>query len=164
MHRIILPSVTCPALPYFPTLSHKRHDFRGEKIEQKTRVLILHTTFAWNISHSTTNSARYYYKCIYGFMHNTRYSCHILMQLQFSQQIFEKYSNIKFHKNPSSGSQVVPCGWTDGRADMTKLVVAFCNFANAPKTIRETQENCPENICGMWLKVLSNHYVLQLQQ
>jgi hypothetical protein len=25
-------------------------------------------------------------------------------------QIFEKYSNIKFYENPSSGSSVVPCG------------------------------------------------------
>ena len=51
------------------------------------------------------------------------------MNLEFSQQIFEKYSNIKFHENPSSGSRVVPCGQTD----MTKLIVAFRNFANAPK-------------------------------
>jgi hypothetical protein len=36
------------------------------------------------------------------------------MKLEFSGQIFEKYSNIKFHKNPSSGSRVVPCGRTDG--------------------------------------------------
>jgi hypothetical protein len=28
----ILPSVACPALQYFPTLSHKRQDFRGEKV------------------------------------------------------------------------------------------------------------------------------------
>jgi len=55
------------------------------------------------------------------------------MQLEFSQQIFEKSSNIKFHENPSSGSPVVPYGQrTDGRTDMTKLIVAFQNFANAP--------------------------------
>jgi hypothetical protein len=43
------------------------------------------------------------------------------MKLEFSRQIFEKYSNIKFHENPSSGSRVVP----RGRTDMTKLIVAF---------------------------------------
>jgi len=47
----------------------------------------------------------------------------------FSRQIFEKFSNIKFHENPSSGSRVVPCGRIDGRTDMTKLIVAFRNFA-----------------------------------
>jgi hypothetical protein len=26
-------------------------------------------------------------------------------------------------------------GWTDGQTDMMKLIVAFRNFANAPKTI-----------------------------
>jgi len=41
------------------------------------------------------------------------------MKLQFSQQILEKYSNIKFYENPSSGSRVVPCGQTDGKTDMT---------------------------------------------
>jgi len=30
---------------------------------------------------------------------------------------FKKYSNIKFNKNPSNGSRVVPCGETDGRTD-----------------------------------------------
>jgi len=58
------------------------------------------------------------------------------MKLEFSQQIFEKYSDIKFHKNPSSGSRVVPCGQTDGRTDMTKPTVAFRNFANAPKYMK----------------------------
>ena len=39
------------------------------------------------------------------------------MKLEFSLQIFEKKSNIKFHDNPSSRSRVVPCGWTDGQTD-----------------------------------------------
>jgi hypothetical protein len=50
-------------------------------------------------------------------MSSSRYSCQILMKLQFSRQIFEKYSNIKFNENPSSESRVVPCGEMDGRTD-----------------------------------------------
>jgi hypothetical protein len=55
------------------------------------------------------------------------------MGLVFSQQIFEKNSDTKFHENPSSGSRVVPCGPTDGQTDTTKLIVAFLHFANAPE-------------------------------
>ena len=51
-----------------------------------------------------------------------------LMKLEFSWQIFEKYSKTKFHENPFGGSSVV----TDGQTDMTKLIAAFRNFANAP--------------------------------
>ena len=40
-------------------------------------------------------------------------TCQILMTLEFSLQIFEKSSNIKFRKNPSSGSRLVPCGRTE---------------------------------------------------
>ena len=54
------------------------------------------------------------------------------MTLEFSGHNFEIYSNIKFHENLFSGSRVVPCRWMNRWADMTKLTVAFCNFANAP--------------------------------
>jgi hypothetical protein len=56
------------------------------------------------------------------------------MKLEFSRQFFEKYSNIKFCENPSSGSCVVPCG----RTNITNLIVAFRNFANAPKMLECT--------------------------
>jgi len=66
---------------------------------------------------------------------STRYSCQILTKIKYSRQIFEKYSRTKFHENQFIGSQVVPCRRTDGRTDMTKLLVAFRNFADAPKNV-----------------------------
>jgi len=35
------------------------------------------------------------------------------MKNEYFRQIFEIYPNFKFNENPSSGSQVVPCGRTD---------------------------------------------------
>ena len=62
----------------------------------------------------------------------TRYYCRILMKLGFSRQIFEKASNIKLHGNASSmGAELFHA---DGQTEMTKLIVPFRNFANAPKT------------------------------
>ena len=40
---------------------------------------------------------------------------------------------MKLHGNPSSGTRVFPCGQTGRRTDMTKLIVAFRNFANVLK-------------------------------
>jgi len=56
------------------------------------------------------------------------YSCNTLMKLELSRQIFEKYLDIKFNGNPYSGSRVVPCWWTVGRTDVTKLIVTFRSF------------------------------------
>jgi len=62
-------------------------------------------------------------------------------------QVFEKYSNVKFHEQPSSGSQVVPCGQTEGQANRrtdkhNEANGRFRNFANATKKERNnhTQE------------------------
>jgi hypothetical protein len=43
------------------------------------------------------------------------------MKLEFSGQIFEKSSNIKFYQNSSSGNRVVSCGETDGRTDLAEI-------------------------------------------
>ena len=57
-----------------------------------------------------------------------RHSCQILINLEFYRHVFEKYSNINFHENPSSGNRVVACG----RTDVTNATVTFDNFAIAP--------------------------------
>jgi hypothetical protein len=64
--------------------------------------------FLYNVSLCKKNRVRYH-KCKYIFMLRTRYSCQILITLDFSIQIFERFSNIKLHENPPRGSRVVPC-------------------------------------------------------
>jgi hypothetical protein len=129
--------VACPALPYFSTLSHKRHDFWKKLLNIKCvtkRVLVFSKTFYeiflfiiiilgdiiinvhWSSCRVRVILARY------------------LITLEFPLQILEKYANIKLHENLSSESRVVPCGRTDRRTEMTKLIVAFRNFVNEPTT------------------------------
>jgi hypothetical protein len=48
------------------------------------------------------------------------------MKLEFSRQIFEKYSNIKFYENPSSGSRAVPCAQTDRHDEANSRFKQFC--------------------------------------
>ena len=43
--------------------------------------------------------------------------------------MFQIYSNIKFHENPSIESQAVP----SRRTEMTTLIVTFRSFVNTPK-------------------------------
>jgi len=43
---------------------------------------------------------------------------------------------LKFHENACCESRVGPMGRTDRRTDITKLIYAFQNFANAPKNYK----------------------------
>jgi hypothetical protein len=103
----------------------------GGGLPNKKLVLIFSTTFVQNISHSVMNSATYCRKYKNIFMWCIRYSCQILIKVG---QIYKKYWNIKFGENPSVRSELFhKARRTDGRIDMTKLIVAFCNFVNEPK-------------------------------
>jgi hypothetical protein len=60
-----------------------------------------------------------------------------LTKLKFSQKIFEKYWSIKFSENPSVGAEMFDA---DGQMEMTKPVIAFRNFMNAPKNLRDLNQ------------------------
>ena len=70
-------------VPYFPTVSHKRHNFPNKVIEQET-VLIFYTPSVCKITHSENNLARCYHKCTYVFMWSTRYFCQIFYETWIS--------------------------------------------------------------------------------
>jgi len=53
--------------------------------------------------------------------------CNILLKLKYSRQI------IKFHLKNTVQCEFSCSMWKDGRTDMTKVIVAFRNFSNAPK-------------------------------
>ena len=58
-------------------------------------------------------------------MLSTRY-CQIQNSLEFSPQIFEKSSYIKFHRIHQAGAELFHAhSQTDEETDMTKFVVAF---------------------------------------
>jgi len=138
MRCIILSSVACLAVSYFSTLPHKRHDLRKKlpsikyvfwfSLQRLTETFVILRRTERNI---IINVHRPSCKIPVIF-------CQFLFKLEFCRQIFEKYSNIKFHRNPSIGSRIVPCR----RMDMTNVIVAFRNIANAPKNNRDIGRIC----------------------
>jgi hypothetical protein len=57
------------------------------------------------------------------------------MKLEFSLYVLEKKLECEVLSKFPSGSRVL-CGRTVGQTDMTKLIVAFDNFANAHKMLK----------------------------
>ena len=121
----------------FPHCLINRTTFGKKVVEHKMCVWIFSTTFVWNIFHSKKNWTRYNQKCLLLFLWRVLYSCQILMKLDFSRHIIEKYSNIKFHENRWSGSRCV----AHGQTDTTKLMVAYRNFTVAPNKCQNKSEN-----------------------
>jgi len=119
----ILSSVTCPAPLYFSFL---------KQVLLNTKCVFW---FSPQISSETFLTLRRIWRDIILHVHWS--SCTVpLLLSEFNETwifstVFEKYSDIKFHENPSSGSQLVPWGQTDRhrKTDMSKLLDAFRNFA-----------------------------------
>jgi len=115
-HAIGMRHIVICCLPrctiFFNVISQMAR-FSEKKMKHNICVSSFSTTFVWNIFHSKKNWARYHQKCLLVFVQSTLYSCPIVIRFEFSQQNFEKYSNIKLNENSSSGSPVVPCEQTD---------------------------------------------------
>jgi hypothetical protein len=71
-----------------------QHDFRKKMIERKMCFDFFYSFFL-NISHSK-NWTLHDQNCILVLMESNRYSCHMLMKVEFFRQTYEKYSDIKF--------------------------------------------------------------------
>ena len=114
----MLSFVACQALLYF-SLSHKRNVFQKRCWTRSVCVLILTTSLS-EIFLIMGIIVKMYIglnvKCPLFFQ--------ILMKLEFSRQIFNKYPSKKFQEKPSGGSRVVPT-WTEGRTDMTNIKLLF---------------------------------------
>jgi len=65
-------------------------------------------------------------------MQSTCYSYKVLIKLEFSIHIFEKFSNIKVCENTSRGIRVCSAR-RDGRTYKVNCCFFFSNFANAPE-------------------------------
>ena len=134
-------------------------------MKHKMCLLISSTSYVWNISHARKNWVR---------CSKTSSGLHVEYPLFLSyfnktwiflNSFFEKYSNIKIHGNPSSGGRVVPCGQTDGGTNMSNLIGAFRNFANAHKNANQEHAKCAKKFdrLRVWLhlSILNLHDYLQ---
>ena len=141
LRHITFSSVASPALPYFFPHYVINGTTSGQKLLDTKRVfslplhLLSEKFLILCISQRDITNVH-----ISVFICSSRCSCPILIKTECSGQIFEKFPNVKFHKNPPSGSRVVPLGRTDRQ--ITTLTVAFRNFANGPINIRTDKTIC----------------------
>jgi hypothetical protein len=84
------------------------------------------------------------------------------MKLEFSRHSFEKYSYVNFNEIRPVGSEL----YANRQTDMTKLVFAFRNFADAPKRLNGSLKMSVDdrrNICNTGNKLrLQNVQSLQI--
>ena len=148
-HAMRIRHIVICGLPQSTIFFHifsQRNDFRKKKRSLSIKcVLIFPTTFAWNISHSKTKWGRcdkksislVWSKKVYRWCDQKMYiALHVKYPL-FLSDFNETWNfSIDFRGMPKYQISWISVWWEPScfkRTDMTKLIVPFCNFAEAPK-------------------------------
>jgi hypothetical protein len=109
-------------------------------------VLILSITSARNISHYKKKRGRCDQKCVLVFMWSTLY-CQILLKIEFSQPIFEKYHISNFVKIRSVGAEFLHAERQTDRHDE-----ANCRFSHFRECAFELKDR-------VWILINQETYV-----
>ena len=134
----ILPSVACPALQYFTTLPHIRHNFRKKLLNIKC-VFVLPLQRLSETFLILRRSERDMTKNVY-WSSCTRYSYPILMKLKFPYRFSKNTQISNFIKiRPVIAELLHADRLTDGQTSMTKLTVAFRKFSKVPNKYQQTK-------------------------
>ena len=121
----ILSSVACLALPYFPPLSRKWHNFFGGKKLNIKCVFWFSLQLLSEIFLTLRRTERDTIKMYIGFHGKYPLFLSDFNETWIFLTDFWKYSNIKPHENPSSGSRVVPCAQMDRHAKANRQFFAI---------------------------------------
>jgi hypothetical protein len=139
-----------PATLYNIFTHFLKNDFRKTLLNTKC-ALIFSTTFVWNISHSEKRWVRYDKIVCVGLHVKCPSFLSDFNETWIFSTDFQKI--IKYQISWNSSQSETSCSVrTDRRTDMTKLIVAFRNFANAPKNGYlnggANKEHAREGTCG----------------
>ena len=134
----ILSPVAYPLCSIFPLYVINAKSRKNKLLEGKMWVLILSTTFVWNISHSKNNWVRYVQKRILFFTWSTRFSRHILMKLQFLYSFSKTTQILNFIKIRPNGAQLFHANERMDR-QIWRWQSLSANFAKARNKFHDTR-------------------------
>jgi hypothetical protein len=129
LQRVMLSSVACLAVPYFPTLSYKWHSFRKKYIEHKMSVLISFTI----LSETFLILRRDQWDII---MNVRRFLCKVpVIIVRFEKKIlnfstdFRKILEYKTSWESFQWVTIVSCGQTNTLEEANSSFSRFCKRA-----------------------------------